>query len=104
MPLMRLDKFISGQMSSVSRNDAKELLKKGLVTVDGAVVKRYDHKLDPEKSVVAVSGNVITYREHLYIMLNKPSGVGQDYANGYGASAAGAQATGAFSCWKTGQG
>ncbi len=75
MPLMRLDKFISGQMPSVSRNDAKELLKKGLVTVDGAVVKRYDHKLDPEKSVVAVSGNVITYREHLYIMLNKPAGV-----------------------------
>ncbi|MCD7785405.1 MAG: rRNA pseudouridine synthase [Oscillospiraceae bacterium] len=75
MPLMRLDKFISGQMPSVSRNDAKELLKKGLVTVDGVVEKHYDFKLDPEKSVVAVSGNVITYREYLYIMLNKPSGV-----------------------------
>lgn len=75
MPLMRLDKFISGQMPSVSRNDAKELLKQGLVTVDGVVEKHYDFKLDPEKSVVAVSGNVITYREYLYIMLNKPSGV-----------------------------
>lgn len=75
MPLMRLDKFISGQMPEISRNDAKELLKKGLVTVDGVVEKHYDFKLDPEKSVVAVSGNVITYREHLYIMLNKPSGV-----------------------------
>ncbi|MCD7846544.1 MAG: rRNA pseudouridine synthase [Oscillospiraceae bacterium] len=75
VPLMRLDKFISGQMPSVSRNDAKELLKQGLVTVDGVVEKHYDFKLDPEKSVVAVSGNVITYREYLYIMLNKPSGV-----------------------------
>ncbi len=72
---MRLDKFLSGQMPEVSRNDAKELLKKGLVTVDGVTEKHYDFKLDPEKSVVAVSGNVITYREHLYIMLNKPSGV-----------------------------
>ncbi len=72
---MRLDKFLSGQIPDISRNDAKELLKKGLVTVDGEVVKRYDHKLDPEKSVVAVSGKVIIYREHLYIMLNKPAGV-----------------------------
>ncbi|MCD8106710.1 MAG: rRNA pseudouridine synthase [Oscillospiraceae bacterium] len=75
MPQLRLDRFLSGQLPEVSRSDAKELLKKGLVTVDGVTVKRYDHKLDPEKAVVAVSGNVITYREHLYIMLNKPSGV-----------------------------
>lgn len=75
MPLMRLDKFISGQMPEVSRNDAKELLKKGLVTVDGVTEKHYDYKLDTEKAVVAISGERIVYREHLYIMLNKPSGV-----------------------------
>ncbi|MCD7804586.1 MAG: rRNA pseudouridine synthase [Oscillospiraceae bacterium] len=75
MPLMRLDKFISGQMPGVSRNDAKELLKKGLVTVDGVAEKHYDFKLAPKKAVVAISGERIVYREHLYIMLNKPAGV-----------------------------
>ncbi len=75
MPPMRLDKFLSGLLPEVSRNDAKELLKKGLVTVDGVTEKHYDFKLDPEKAVVTVSGDRITYREHLYIMLNKPSGV-----------------------------
>ncbi|MCD8346063.1 MAG: 16S rRNA pseudouridine(516) synthase [Oscillospiraceae bacterium] len=75
MSQIRLDKFLSGQMPEISRTGAKELLKKGLVTVDGVTVKRFDHKLDPKKAVVAVSGNVISYREHLYIMLNKPSGV-----------------------------
>ncbi len=75
MPLIRLDKFLSGQMPEISRNGAKELLKKGQVTVDGVTVKRYDFKLDPEKAVVTVSGEEIVYREHLYIMLNKPAGV-----------------------------
>ncbi|MCD7823281.1 MAG: rRNA pseudouridine synthase [Oscillospiraceae bacterium] len=75
MPEMRLDKFLSGQLPKISRTGAKELLKKGLVTVDGVIVKKYDYKLDPEKSVVAVSGERVTYREHLYIMLNKPAGV-----------------------------
>ncbi|MCD8007296.1 MAG: rRNA pseudouridine synthase [Oscillospiraceae bacterium] len=75
MPEIRLDKFLAGQLPDVSRTGAKELLKKGLVTVDGETVKRYDHKLDPEKAVVAVSEKVISYREHLYIMLNKPAGV-----------------------------
>lgn len=72
--LMRLDKFLSEQ-AGVSRSDAKTMLKKSEVTLNGAVVKAPDTKLDPDKDIVAVRGKPLTYRKFMYIMLNKPDGV-----------------------------
>lgn len=72
--LMRLDKFLSGQLA-VSRADAKELIKKRLVTVNGETAKLYDMKIDPATDAVCSEGARLTYREHIYIMLNKPAGV-----------------------------
>lgn len=72
--LQRLDKFLSGQLN-ISRNDAKELIKKRLVTVNGVVAKLYDMKVDTVCDKVAAEGKEITYRKHLYIMMNKPQGV-----------------------------
>lgn len=72
--LMRLDKFLSGQLA-VSRADAKELIKKRLVTVNGETAKLYDMKIDPNTDSVCSEGLLLTYREHVYIMLNKPAGV-----------------------------
>lgn len=74
MQKQRLDKFLSNQMN-ISRNDAKELIKKRLVTVNGDTAKLFDMKIDPEKDSVSAEGKTITYREHIYIMLNKPAGV-----------------------------
>lgn len=71
---MRLDKFLSGQLN-ISRTDAKELIKKRLVTVNGETAKLYDMKIDPERDSVCSEGTLLTYREHVYIMLNKPAGV-----------------------------
>ncbi len=71
---MRLDKFLSEQ-AGVSRSDAKTLLKKSEVTLNGAVVKAADTKIDPDKDTVAVRGKPLTYRKFMYIMLNKPDGV-----------------------------
>lgn len=71
---MRLDKFLSGQLN-ISRADAKELIKKRLVTVNGETAKLYDMKIDPTADSVCSEGVQLVYREHVYIMLNKPAGV-----------------------------
>lgn len=74
MPTLRLDKFLSNQMN-ISRTDAKELIKKRLVTVNGNTAKLFDMKIDTERDAVSSEGKEIKYREHIYIMLNKPAGV-----------------------------
>lgn len=73
MQMQRLDKFLSNQMN-ISRADAKELIKKRLVTVNGCTAKLFDMKTDPERDEVSVQNKRIKYREHIYIMLNKPAG------------------------------
>ena len=71
----RLDKFIASQRAELSRKDVKELVKRGLVSVNGRAAGSSDEKIDPEKDEVSVSGETIGYKKHLYIMLNKPAGV-----------------------------
>ena len=71
--LIRLDKYIS-DAAQVSRQDAKKYLSKGSVAVDGKVVKKGDVKISDENSVT-LNGKPLTYRQFVYIMLNKPKGV-----------------------------
>lgn len=71
---MRIDKFISEQ-EGLSRSDAKTIIKKGQVTVNGEKIKSADTKIDPERDVIALNGKTIAYRKFMYIMLNKPEGV-----------------------------
>ena len=70
----RLDKLIASQ-GKLSRSDVKKMVKSGRVTVDGAVVKSADIKVDVDKSVVSVNGKALNYKKNIYIMLNKPQGV-----------------------------
>lgn len=71
--LMRLDKYISDAMG-VSRQDAKKLLSKGAVAIDGKVVKKGDAKVGDANRVL-VNGKLLEYKQFVYIMLNKPKGV-----------------------------
>ncbi|MCH5347730.1 MAG: rRNA pseudouridine synthase [Oscillospiraceae bacterium] len=71
---IRLDRFLSNQLN-ISRNDAKELIKKRLVTVNGETARLFDMKIDPVSDTVVSEGKTILYRKHIYIMLNKPAGV-----------------------------
>lgn len=73
--IMRLDKLISSQRNDISRSDARELCKKGRVTVDGKIEKKSDARIDANAVVVCIDGTPITYKKHIYIMLNKPQGV-----------------------------
>lgn len=71
--LMRLDKYISDAMG-ISRQDAKKLLSKGAVAIDGKVIKKGDAKVADENKVT-VNGKQLSYKQFVYIMLNKPKGV-----------------------------
>ncbi|MGL4773188.1 MAG: pseudouridine synthase [Clostridium sp.] len=70
----RLDKIISN-LGFGSRKEVKSIVKKGLVKVDGEVVKDNGLLVDPEKSQIVINGEEIFYREFIYLMMNKPDGV-----------------------------
>ncbi len=69
----RLDKYISNQ-SGMSRKQAREAIWKGHVTVNGTADKAIDRKVDPDKDEITLDGKPVSYREYLYIMMNKPAG------------------------------
>lgn len=70
----RLDKVLSN-LGYGSRKEIKALVKSGAVTVDNQVVKDSGMSIDPEKSVISVSGEEVNYRKYIYLMMNKPDGV-----------------------------
>ena len=70
----RLDKILASQ-GSLSRREVKDLIKKGLVTVNGKVIKDSSQKIDENSDCVSVNGDEISLKKHIYIMLNKPQGV-----------------------------
>ncbi|MCE5222014.1 MAG: rRNA pseudouridine synthase [Clostridium sp.] len=70
----RLDKIISN-LGYGSRKDVKSFVKKGLIEVDGVIVKDNGMAVDPEKSSIKINGEEISYRKHVYLMMNKPDGV-----------------------------
>jgi 16S rRNA pseudouridine516 synthase len=72
--LERLDKIISN-LGYGSRKDVKVFARKGIIEVDGVIVKDSAMSFDPEKSVIKVNGEEIVYRKHIYLMMNKPDGV-----------------------------
>ena len=74
METIRLDKFLT-QALAVTRSEAKVMLSKGKVTVDGVVCKKGDTKISPTQSITANGQPVAAAAEHVYLMLNKPQGV-----------------------------
>jgi 16S rRNA pseudouridine516 synthase len=70
----RIDKILSN-LGFGSRKDIKKLIKDGLVTVNGQVVKDSGQHVAPQVDVIEVGGERIRYREFIYFMMNKPSGV-----------------------------
>ena len=70
---MRLDKYLA-ETAQCTRSEAKALLSKGRVQVNGAVCKKGDTQLK-ESDTVAVDGRALSYQQFVYIMLNKPEGV-----------------------------
>ncbi len=70
----RLDKIIASQ-GLVTRSEAKELIKRGMVTVNGEIITDASLKCDYDNDVLTVNGERISQKKYVYIMLNKPKGV-----------------------------
>lgn len=70
----RIDKIISVALG-LSRADARPLIKRGLVSVNGVVIKDIGFKADEKKDVVCHKGEKLCYSKYVYIMMNKPKGV-----------------------------
>lgn len=67
---MRLNKYLA-HCGVASRRAADELIRQGLVTVDGEVIREMGFKVAPNAEV-AFRGKVIKLARYVYILLNKP--------------------------------
>lgn len=70
----RLDKILASQ-GTLSRKEVKEMIRKGRIALNGAVIKDSSVKIDENKDIVSVDGVELVLKKHIYIMLNKPQGV-----------------------------
>lgn len=69
---MRLDKYVATS-ALLTRSTAAKMIASGRVTVNGAVVKNGKSAVT-ESDKVTLDGNVLSYSEFVYLMLNKPAG------------------------------
>ncbi|MGD6840962.1 pseudouridine synthase [Bacillus infantis] len=71
---MRIDKVLAN-LGYGSRKEVKKLLKDGSVTVNEEKIKDAKQHVDPEKDLIRINGEIVEYREFIYLMMNKPPGV-----------------------------
>lgn len=71
---MRLDKMLS-HMGFGSRKDVKQLVKSKKVRINNKIAKKPNIHVNVEKDEVAVHGQLVEYKEFIYLMLHKPPGV-----------------------------
>lgn len=74
MNLQRLDKILSSAQN-ISRADARKLILRSKVTVNGVTVRDIGFKTDGDKEKIEYDGQAVKYKEHIYIIMNKPKGV-----------------------------
>ena len=71
--MLRTDRFIS-ENTEYTRSQAKELLKKGKITVNGEKIRDGKFQINPETDVVAVDGRKISVKGSIVLAMNKPKG------------------------------
>lgn len=72
--MIRLDKYLA-DMGCGTRQEVKKLIRSGQVSVDGAVVKKPETKVEQTVQEVCLNGEKVGYESFEYYMLNKPAGV-----------------------------
>jgi len=69
----RIDKVLSN-LGYGSRSELKKICKNGLVKVNGKVINNPGVQVDVENDEIIFNGEKVTYKEFIYLMLNKPDG------------------------------
>jgi len=72
--LVRLNRYLSNA-GVASRREADELIKLGLVSVNGTIITELGTKVDPQIDVVKYDDVVIRPEKFQYVLLNKPKDV-----------------------------
>lgn len=72
--LIRLDKYLA-DMGIGTRSNVKSEIKKGKITVNGAVCKDANVKIDSDNDEICFDGKQIVYEQYEHFMLNKPAGI-----------------------------
>lgn len=70
----RLDKYIASQ-TAFSRKEAQKAIQSKRVTVNGAVIRTADSKVDTDADAVTLDGQALRFRQYVYYMMYKPAGV-----------------------------
>lgn len=74
MDPIRLQKFLA-QANIASRRASEQLILEGKVFVNGIPITSLGSKIDPERDIVTINGEVLAHSsKRIYIMLNKPKG------------------------------
>ena len=71
--LKRIDRILSEQ-TNYSRKEIKKFVSKGLVLVNGLVVRKSDEKYDDDNISIKINGKDIRVSKNFYLLLNKPKG------------------------------
>lgn len=71
--LKRIDRILSEQ-TNYSRKEIKKFVSKGLVLVNGCVVRKSDEKYAEDNISIKINGEEVRVNKHFYLLLNKPKG------------------------------
>lgn len=71
---MRLDKYISDMVTS-SRKEAKKLINKKKVKVNGEIILDEGYKISEHNDIIMIDEKQIIYQQFHYYILNKPKGL-----------------------------
>ncbi|HHW58353.1 MAG TPA: rRNA pseudouridine synthase [Clostridia bacterium] len=74
MAKMRIDKLLAN-MGIGTRKEVKNFIKKGLVSVNGRIIKDNSLLVNTDLDTILFEGKKINYQEFIYIMMNKPQGI-----------------------------
>lgn len=74
MAVLRLDKLLA-DTGRWSRREAKELIRRGRVLVNGVPARSGEEKYEAEGLKLTVDGQPVFHEEYTYLMLHKPAGV-----------------------------
>lgn len=74
MPQERIDRLLT-ETGRWSRREARELIRRRLVTVNGVAVVKAEARVETEGLSLLVAGEPVVWSRFVYLMMNKPAGV-----------------------------